>query len=190
VPVARWLLGFSSKIVKQFWSTALRVALAAPVLLLGGCGQLGASYTGFRLNPRVLVDQKLIDRYPPRTPQRTLLQWYGALQQGDITHASAFYAPWVRITPRGLAFIRTAESRYFMLAPPPAIVGILRSQTRTTVFTVIEFHWRVPNGRSYVYRRPQAFDLQQLRGEWRLADDYFVTSGPPYLIPNGPCSTC
>jgi hypothetical protein len=163
--------------------------LGAVACAVSGCGQLGAGYKGMRPTSRSPVDEQAIERYPVGTPQRTVLEWFRALQQSDPVKASAFYAADVRINPTVIRFERAAGSRYFAQGQPPRIIGVSTARTSATVFTVVAFRWSAPDGRSDVYLRPQAFELERSRGIWRLADNFFLESAPD-LVPSGPCPTC
>lgn len=163
--------------------------LGAMMCAVSACGELGARYTGMRVIPPSPVVQQAVARYPAGTPQRTVLEWFRALQARDIERATAFYAPEARISPNVILFERVAGSRYFAQAQLPRIIGTSTAGTHATVFTVIDFRWSAPDGRGAVYFRPQAFELQRRRGVWQLADNYFLES-TALLAPQGPCVTC
>jgi hypothetical protein len=163
--------------------------LGAVACAVTGCGQLGAGYKGIRPTPRSPLTEQAIERYPVGTPQRAVLEWFRALQQSDAEKASAFYSTGTRINPKLIRFERTAASRYFAQAQAPRIIGVSSARTSATVFTAVAFHWSAPDGRGYVYLRPQAFELQRSRGIWQLTDNSFLESAS-YLVPPGPCSPC
>ena len=162
-------------------------AIAAAAL--SGCGQLGAGYKGMQPVRPNLQDQRQVARYPDASPQRTVLEWFRALQTNDTARAFAFYAAAARVTPNLIAFERAAGSRYFAQAQLPRIISVWTGSTRATVFTLVDFRWSAPDRRGYVFERPQEFTLQLSRGQWQLADNYFLGS-VRYLVPPGPCKTC
>ncbi len=154
-----------------------------------GCGKLGAAFTGLQPVHPAQVTQRTIDRYPGGTPQRAVLEWFRAVRQADIAQAASFYAPAAHVTPAVIRFFRAADSRFYALAQPPRVVSVYSTLNRATVFTVIEFRWSAPDGRSYIYTRPQAFELQRRRQAWQLTDGFFLQSAES-LVPKGPCTTC
>ena len=69
------------------------IASAAVIVAvgLGACGD--SSDSGTTSAEGAYVTAKSLNRYEPGTPQRTVLQWWKAVQFADPTVAHGFYAP-------------------------------------------------------------------------------------------------
>jgi hypothetical protein len=156
---------------------------------VGGCGHLGAGHKGMQPVGPNLDEQGEITRYPDGSAQRTVLEWFRALQRNDAARALAFYAPDTRMSANVIRFERAAGARFFAQAQLPRVISVRSGRARATVFTLVDFRWSAPDGRGYVSTRPQAFPLRLSRGRWQLVDNYFLASAP-FLVPRGPCTTC
>ena len=140
----------------------LTLACAVGALVTSGCGDGElAPKRGLPANT-VLVTQKDIAKYPPASPQRTLMSWWRAMQYTDGRGYLALLA-----TP--LRNARQADRAYRVQLPFiarqvddafPHITQVSIEDDAATVYTVA-----------------QAFSLVRENGFWRIADDLFVEAG-------------
>ena len=71
-------------------SVSVSVSVSVAVAL-GACGDLGGRYRASQIVRPAAVDQRALDRYGPGSPERTVLEWYAALQRHDVAAASRYY---------------------------------------------------------------------------------------------------
>lgn len=163
-------------------------ALLLTAAQVAACGRLGANYTGLRLVPPKTASTEL---EPPGTPARTVLEFFLALQRSNSEAAARFYAPTAGVTPTTIRLQRSAAAgrAFFSRTQPPRVLDVAMTDRRATVFTALDVRWTAPNGRTVVWTQPQAFELVNKSGGWKLTDDYFLKSLAA-VTPSAPCSTC
>jgi len=161
---------------------SLVLALLTPALALAGCGELPTPHKGsdasrpYRvLVPPRVVDARDIDGQPAGSPQRVVLEWFGALQRGDTRRAASLFDPALKITPGEVRRQRRAAHNYFRYVGLNQLLDTQRSGDHATVFTILSRAWRAPNKRVNQYDQAQGFDMVRTGGRWWLADDYFLT---------------
>ena len=155
-------------------AAALAAALCVAVGL-SACGDLGGRYRGSQIVAPPPVDGRALARYPPGSPQRTVLEWFGTLQRGDAVGLSRYYtAGTPATTPMALRFqLVQARSFFRRVALGPLSVDTVRPDS-ATVISDLRVRWQAPNGRAQELRSPQSFTLVRERGRWRFADTYFL----------------
>ena len=147
--------------------------------LVTGCGEGELSpKRGLPANT-VLVTQKDVDKYPPRSPQRTLMAWWRSMQYTDARGYLAQLA-----TP--LRNARLADRAYRVQLPIiarqvddafPHITRVAITGDNATVYAELEFRQLVGADKYATTRVAQAFSLARERGSWRISDDLFVEAG-------------
>jgi hypothetical protein len=150
---------------------------ALPVLVLlalGGCGELGTDRKGVQPVQAERLEATMIERYAAGTPERTVLEWFRALQDGDVGRAAAFYSAGLGVDAQRIARERRTATRFFNRFSLSGVVDVTRSGERATVFTELAAGWAAPNGRGQEIRRPQSFTLAREDSGWRLVDDLFL----------------
>jgi hypothetical protein len=157
----------------------LMFACAAAALVAGGCGEGElAPKRGLPANT-VLVTQKDIAKYPPASPQRTLMSWWRAMQYTDGRGYLALLAKPLRTARQ--------KDRLYRLQLPiiarqvddafPHITRVSIEDDRATVYTELEFRQLVGASDYATTRVAQAFSMVRENGAWRIADDLFVEAG-------------
>jgi ketosteroid isomerase-like protein len=152
------------------------VALVLVLVLLQGCGELGASRRGVQAVRPETVGERTIERYAEGSPERTVLEWLRALQEGDARRAASFYSGALQVDEQQIARERRTAARFFDRFGLSGVLDVSRSGDRAIVFTEIAARWAAPNGRGEEVRRPQSFSLIREAAAWRLADDLFLDS--------------
>ena len=157
----------------------LLFACVVAALVTSGCGKGElAAKRGLPANT-VLVTQKDIAKYPPNSPQRTLLSWWRAMQYTDGRGYLALLA-----TP--LRNARQADRAYRVQLPLiarqvddafPHITQVAIEDDRSTVYTEIEFRQLVGANEYATTRVAQAFSLVRENETWLIVDDLFVEAG-------------
>jgi hypothetical protein len=148
------------------------LALAAAI---SACGDLGGRYRPSQIVPPPRVDQQALERYPPGSPQRVVLGWYGALQRDDPVAVSRYYRERTAFTTPDALRFQMVRARHFFdgVGLGPLTVDMVRSGS-ATVLTDLRVRWEAHNGRAQELRSPQSFTLVRERGRWRFADTYFL----------------
>jgi hypothetical protein len=152
----------------------LHAALVLVLLILPACGDLGGDRKGVQPLPAERVAADAVQRYATGTPERTVLEWFRALQGREARRAAAFYSAALAVDEQQIARERRTAGRFFERFSMLGVVDVWRSADRATVFTEIAARWAAPNGRGQEVRRPQAFTLVREDDGWRLADDLFL----------------
>ena len=155
---------------------ALSVAVA-----LGACGDLGGRYRALQIVRPAAVDQRALERYGPGSPERTVLEWYAALQRHDVVAASRYYALRASgATPGRLRRLMAGARPFFTrVGLGPLSADAVRPGS-AMVFTDLRVRWEAPNGRAQELRSPQSFTLVREAGRWRFADTYFLSFARGY----------
>lgn len=158
-------------------SLTFACVVAALVTIGCGDGEL-APKRGLPANT-VLVTQEDIVKYPPRSPQRTLMTWWRAMQYTDARGYLARLA-------KPLRNARLADRAYRVHLPIiarqvddafPHITRVSIRGDRATVHTELEFRQLVGADKYAATRVAQAFSMVRESGNWRIADDLFVEAG-------------
>jgi hypothetical protein len=157
----------------------LTFACVVVALVTIGCGEGElAPKRGLPANT-VLVTQEDIDKYPPRSPQRTLMTWWRAMQYTDARGYLARLA-----TP--LRNARRADRAYRVQLPIiarqvddafPHITRVSIRGDNATVYTELEFRQLVGADKYATTRVAQAFSMVREERTWRIVDDIFVEAG-------------
>lgn len=155
-------------------AAALLVAVVLAAAL-GACGDLSGRYRPSQVVPPPRVDEQALAKYPPGSPQRAVLGWYGALQRGDAAALRRYYSSRAPFTePAQLRFQMTqAQPFVHRVKLGPLAVDTVRPRSATVV-TDLRVRWEAQNGRAQELRSPQSFTLVRERGAWRFADTYFL----------------
>ena len=148
---------------------SLTFACVVAVLGTVGCGEGElAPKRGLPANT-VLVTQEDVDKYPPRSPQRTLMSWWRSMQYTDSRGYLALLA-----TP--LRKARLADRAYRVQLPiiarqvddaVPHITRVSAKGDNATVYAELEFRQLVGADRYATTRVAQAFAMVRERGDWR-----------------------
>jgi ketosteroid isomerase-like protein len=161
---------------------ALHAALVLALLVLPACGDLGGDRKGVQALPAERVEEDAVERYATGTPERTVLEWFRALQGGEARRAAGFYSAGLAVDEQQIARGRRTAARFFERFSMLGVLDVSRSADRATVFTEIAARWAAPNGRGQEVRRPQAFTLVREGDGWRLADDLFLDTARELAI--------
>jgi hypothetical protein len=121
------------------------------------------------------VGDRVLARYPPGSPQRAVLKWYGALQRNDVLAVRRYYPARARFTTPPELRYQMGQARHFFqrVGLGPLSLDAVRSGSATVV-TDLRVRWEAPNGRAVELRSPQSFTLVRERGRWQFADTYFL----------------
>ena len=161
---------------------AFHAALVLVLLVLSGCGDLGGDRKGVQALSAERVEAYAVERYATGTPERTVLEWFRALQGGEAQRAARFYSAGLAVDEQQIARERRSAARFFDRFSMLGVVDVWRSAGRATVFTEIAARWAAPNGRGQEVRRPQAFTLVREGDGWRLADDLFLDTARELVV--------
>jgi hypothetical protein len=141
--------------------TAILVALG----LLGcGSGSSGSDSTSTVGN---YVAAKNLSKYKPGTPQRTVLQWWKAVQFGNPSVARSYYAPGMGPGLGNLQRELAAASNQFSGIPTFNSAEIHKGRATLYFF--------VTRPESSTPPRPVSINLVNEGGEWDLADDQLLS---------------
>jgi len=160
-------------------TTAL--AVLALGLAVSGCGDLPTPDKGkdplrpyrIAVHPRTVTPSEIAGQ-PAGSPQRALLEWFGAIQQGRARQAADLYDPALGIRAPAIRRQRRLARNFFRYVGIDRLLDTRREGDRATVFAFLSRAWRAPNRRVNQYDQAQAFDLIRVGGRWLLADDYFL----------------
>jgi hypothetical protein len=152
------------------------------LLVIPGCADLGGKRKGVQPLPAERVEADAVERYATGTPERTVLEWFRALQGGEARRAAGFYSAGLAVDERQIARERRTAARFFERVSMRGVLDVSRSADRATVFTEIAARWAAPNGREEEVRSPQAFTLVREGDGWRLADDLFLDTARELAI--------
>lgn len=161
---------------------AFHAAFVLTLLVLPACGDLGGDRKGVQALPADRIQEDAVERYATGTPERTVLEWFRALQGGETQRAAGFYSAGLAVDDQQIARERRSAARFFRRFSMLGVVDVWRAADRATVFTEIAARWAAPNGRGQDVRRPQAFTLVREGGGWRLADDLFLDTARELVV--------
>lgn len=155
-------------------------AVCALVFGLAACGGDGErpARRGLAANV-VLVTQRDILKFGPRTPERSLMLWWRAMQYTDARGYLNMLAEPLKERLRETRAYRVQLpiiARYVESAYPH-VKRVAITGDRATVYTEIEFRNLVGADKYGSRRLAQAFALVREGETWRIADDLFVEAG-------------
>ena len=161
--------------------------VAAALVLLAGCGELGEDYTGTRPASSTPITLAAVARYGPGTPERTLLAWCRTLQRRDSAAARRFYAPAIRRDAETMRQEILSGTFVFAVQTCPSRLRTSIDGRAATVFAELRRRQVAPNGRVDATVAQQAFNLERQRdGEWTVVPGGFlVPLAFPPAVPEG-----
>jgi hypothetical protein len=148
---------------------ARTVGLGAAILVaagLLGCGSgSGGSDSISTVGNYVAAND--LSQYKPGTPQRTVLQWWKAVQFGNPSLAHSYYAPGTGPGLRNLQRELAAASNQFSGIPTFHSADIHKGRATLYFFVTHPDSSSAP--------RPVSINLVNKGGEWGLADDQLLS---------------
>jgi hypothetical protein len=158
---------------------ALAGVAVAAILAMAGCGG-GANPPppGTASAAEYLVTPAQLQRLPADSPQAALMRWWRSIQYNDFGgYADALSAPLRRQREQGdSGRSNLALASGELIRSQPKVTGSQESGGKATVYTRIESRQPVGASRFTTSSTPQAFTLVREGGEWKIADDFFVTN--------------
>ena len=134
----------------------MSAVLALVCLLPAGCS-FGGDEVAQRVQQPALLSAASIGRLPAGSPERTLFEWWRAMQFDDVAAAAPRYARTAGVTAAGLDAQLSTAGRAF--DPRPRLVEVDRRDERATVSVLLDLRTSNPNGRVDVTRSARAFAL-------------------------------
>jgi hypothetical protein len=150
----------------------LSAVLALGVCLLPAGCSFGGDEVAQKVQQPALLSAASIGRLPAGSPERTLFEWWRAMQFDDVAAAAPRYASRASVTAARLDAQLSTAGRAF--DPRPRLVEVDRRDGRATVSVLLELRTSNPNGRVDVTRSARAFALVLEGGRWRLADNRYL----------------
>jgi hypothetical protein len=148
---------------------------ALSLVSLSGCGSLGSNEVTERVQAPEVLSAKQTQRWPAGAPARVVFEWWRALQFDNATVAARYYAKSLKITPAELDGQLRLGANPLGLDRRPRLVGVDRHGDRATVDVMLEGSTVNPNGRVDVERVARGFNLVREDGEWRLAENLYLS---------------
>lgn len=153
--------------------------VVAVALVAAGCGEGGdPPPPGTPSAAEFLLTPADIRRQPADSPQAALMEWWRGIQYNDFEgYTGALVAPL-----RAQREASDEARRDLTLASgelihsQPEIGDVKESGDETTIYTRIETRQPVGATRFTTSSSPQAFTLVREGGQWRIADDFYVTN--------------
>lgn len=159
--------------------TILAGMVVAVALVATGCGEGGdppppgtPSAAEYLLTPADLRD------LPQDSPQAALMEWWRSIQYNDFEgYVDVLVAPL-----RAQRLASDSARRDLALASgelirsQPEIANVEEEEDQATIYTRIETRQPVGATRFTTSSSPQAFTLGREGGEWKIADDFYVTN--------------
>ncbi|HEX5984267.1 MAG TPA: hypothetical protein VFY69_08680 [Solirubrobacterales bacterium] len=145
-------------------SRALTLVLSLLVAagLLAGCGGSGASTSGAEADRPNTIPSRQIESIPSRGPQRTVLEWWRAVQLNDPDEAIDLYLEPPRMPDLAGQFNYVAGE----LDGTVAVAAVKRQGSQAEV----RVRWRRPDGT----RTTETLQLQDDDGAWKLLGARFL----------------
>lgn len=154
-------------------------AVVVTALLLAGCGGgEDPPPPGSPSAAEFLITPAAVNAEPAGSPQRALLSWWRSIQYNDFEGYLAALAAPLRSQrqgdPRAQRDLTLVAGE--LIRSQPKISDVEEESSTATVFTRIETRQPIGATRFTTTSNPQGFTLVREGGEWKIADDYFVTS--------------
>ena len=147
-------------------TTRIGVAMLLAAFGLLGCGS-GSGGSDSISTVGNYVGARDLSRYKPGTPQRTVLQWWKAVQFGNPSIVHSYYAPGTGPGLHDLQRELAAASNQFSGIPTFNSAEI-HNHRATLYFFVTRPESSAPP-------RPVSINLVDKGGEWGLADDQLLS---------------
>ena len=147
-------------------TAGLGVAVLLVAFALLGCGS-GSSDSDSTSTVGDYVAAKDLSQYKPGTPQRTVLQWWKAVQFGNPSVVHSYYAPGTGPGLHNLQRELAAASNQFSGIPTFNSAEIHKGRATLYFF--------VTRPGSSTPPRPVSINLVNKDGEWSLADDQLLS---------------
>jgi hypothetical protein len=147
-------------------TTGIGVAMLLAALGLLGCGS-GSTDSDTTSTVGNYVGARNLNQYKRGTPQRTVLQWWKAVQFGNPSVVHSYYAPGAGPGLHDLQRELAAASNQFSGIPNFNSAEIHKG-TATLYFFVTRPESSTPP-------RPVSINLVNKDGEWGLADDQLLS---------------
>jgi hypothetical protein len=153
--------------------------VVAVALVATGCGEGGdPPPPGTPSAAEYLLTPADIRRQPEDSPQAALMEWWRSIQYNDFDgYANALVAPLRaqrEASDRARRDLTLASGE--LIRSQPEIADVREDGNETTIYTRIETRQPVGATRFTTSSSPQAFTLVREGGEWRIADDFYVTN--------------
>jgi hypothetical protein len=158
-------------------SARVRLAsgLLCVALALGGCAGLGSDVdVPDHVDGPSLLSADDVQRQPAGSPQRTLFEWWRALQFDDAPEAAKYYASDLHMTAAKLDDILVIGSGILGLNARPRLVEVDPSGDTAAVRVLLETSDKEPNGRVDKKQTARAFYLVREAGTWKMADNRYL----------------
>ena len=147
-------------------TTGIGVAMLLATFGLLGCGS-GSGDSDTTSTAGDYVGARDLNQYKPGTPQRTVLQWWKAVQFGNPSVVHSYYAPGTGPGLHNLQRELAAASNQFSGIPTFNSAEIHKGRTTLYFF--------VTRPESSTPPRPVSINLVDKGGEWSLADDQLLS---------------
>jgi hypothetical protein len=148
-------------------------AITAGLIALG-CGSLQSDEVGRRVDGPWLLSRATVERQPPASPQRTVFEWWRALQFDDAPLASSFYSKAVEMSPVRMERQLAIGAAGLGLLSRPRVVEVEQRARQAKVFVLLESRVGQPNGRIDVKQTARAFDLRREENQWKLTNNSYL----------------
>lgn len=145
-------------------TAVLGAAAALAAFGLGACGSSSSSDSTSTVGNYVAAGN--LSQYKPGTPQRTVLQWWKAVQFGNPTLVNSFYAPGMGPGLHHLQRELATASNQF--------AGIPSFKSAEVHGNKATLYFFVTRPGSDAPPRPASINLVKAGGEWGLADDQLL----------------
>ncbi len=144
------------------------------LLAVCGCGSLQSDDAGRRVEGPWLLTRAAVEGQPPGSPQRTVFEWWRALQFDDASVASSYYSKAVAMSPARMERQLAVGATGLGLLSRPRLVEVTEGAGQAKVFVLLESKAGQPNGRIDVKQTARAFDLTREDDEWKLTDNSYL----------------
>lgn len=151
----------------------------AAVLAVAGCGDGGdPPPPGTPSAAEYLLTPAAVRKQSEGSPQAALLEWWRSIQYNDFEgYADLLVAPLRaqrQASERARRDLTLASGE--LIRSQPKIDDAEEEQDQATIFTRIETRQPVGATRFTTSSSPQAFTLVREDGQWKIADDFYVTN--------------
>lgn len=156
-----------------------RCRAAGPVVLLAlillpGCGAFSSDDVDARVDGPRLLTRAQVERQPVGSPQRTVFEWWRALQFDNALAAKRYYAESVGMTTARLDRQLAFGAGALTLDYRPRLVAVEEDGDRATVDVLLEYKKGNPNGRTDTLQIARAFNLVREGVKWKLAENLYL----------------